>query len=169
MTRFLAVAAIAAAAALGLAACGGDSSGGGAYGSGSETTTARAPAKPGGGAAVVSVGRVPELGTLIVDDSGRTLYDFHKDSGTTSACYGACAAAWPPLLTDGSPKAEKGASASKLGTTRRNDGTLQVTYAGHPLYTYVADTEPGQANGNDIDQFGAEWYALTPHGGEPKD
>lgn len=167
MTRFLIVAAIAASAALGLAACGDGGSGGG-YGSGSGTTAAKAPAQAGGGAAVVSVGSVSELGALIVDGGGHTLYDFHKDRGATSACYEACAAAWPPLLTDGRPEAEKHASASKLGTTRRNDGTVQVTYAGHPLYTYAADTKPGQANGNDVDQFGGEWYALTPQGGEPK-
>ena len=56
-----------------------------------------------------------------------------------------------------------------LGTTKRKDGTLQVTYAGRPLYTYVGDQRPGEANGNDIDPFGAEWYALQPNGQEPED
>jgi predicted lipoprotein with Yx(FWY)xxD motif len=98
-----------------------------------------------------------------------TLYDFHKDKGGKSACYDACAAAWPPLLTEGNPQAQGPADRSMLGTTKRKDGTLQVTYNGWPLYTYVADQKPGEANGNDIDQFGAEWYALMPNGQEPED
>jgi predicted lipoprotein with Yx(FWY)xxD motif len=59
--------------------------------------------------------------------------------------------------------------ASKLGTTKRSDGTLQVTYAGHPLYTYTADTKPGDAKGNDFSSFGAQWYALQPSGEEAGD
>ena len=104
----------------------------------------------------------PKLGKNIVDSKGFTLYDFHKDKGTTSTCYGGCAQVWPPLTTEGEPKAGEGAMASKLGTTKRKDGTVQVTYAGHPLYTYTADTKPGDAKGNDFSSFGAEWYALQP-------
>ena len=106
---------------------------------------------------------------VLVDSNGMTLYDFHKDKGGESSCYGACAQAWPPLLTEGEPQVGDGASASKLGTTKRNDGTLQVTYAGHPLYTFVQDQKPGEANGNDISAFGAEWYALQGNGEEPED
>ena len=109
---------------------------------------------------------MPKLGKVIVDAKGFTLYDFHKDKGGKSACYGACAKVWPPLLSEGQPQAGEGAMASKLGTTKRKDGTLQVTYAGWPLYTYEADKKPGDANGNDIDSFGAEWYALQPSGEE---
>jgi predicted lipoprotein with Yx(FWY)xxD motif len=165
-----------AVAAIVIAGCGGgDSTSGGAYGgksgggksnSTSETTPG---AKASASAGVVSAAEVGGLGTILVDSSGRTLYDFHKDQGTTSSCYGACAGAWPPLLTEGEPEAEGGAGAAKLGTTKRKDGTTQVTYAGHPLYTYVGDQGPGEANGNDIDQFGAEWYALQPSGEEPED
>ncbi len=119
-----------------------------------------------GTAAVITVGTVPKLGKVLVDSKGLTLYDFHKDKGGKSACYGACEQVWPPLTTEGEPQAGEGAMASKLGTTKRKDGTMQVTYAGWPLYTYVADKKPGEANGNDIDSFGAEWYALQPSGEE---
>jgi len=139
-----------------------ESGSGGRYGGGEKTT-------PSSGAGVVKAAKVGDLGTIVVSSEGLTLYDFHKDKGGTSACYGACASAWPPLLTEGAPKAEGGAMANQLGTTKRNDGTVQVTYNGWPLYTYAGDQAPGEANGNDIDQFGAEWYALQPNGEEPED
>jgi predicted lipoprotein with Yx(FWY)xxD motif len=72
-------------------------------------------------------------------------------------------------MTSGAPQPQKGAKASLLGTTKRSDGSTQVTYAGHPLYTYTGDSAPGQANGNDLSQFGAQWYALMPSGQEPAD
>jgi predicted lipoprotein with Yx(FWY)xxD motif len=112
---------------------------------------------------------VPKLGKVIVDEKGFTLYYFHKDKGSTSTCYGACEQVWPPLTGEGDPTAGEGARASKLGVTKRKDGTMQATYAGHPLYTYTVDQKPGDAKGNDIDEFGGEWYALTPAGEEPKD
>jgi len=163
------------------AGCGSDSStAGGAYGgkggtgSGGETSTASSETESAssggsGGDGIVSAAKVGDLGTVLVTSQGLTLYDFHKDKGGTSACYGACAGAWPPLLTEGNPQAQGAAERSMLGTTKRKDGTLQVTYNGWPLYTYVADKSPGEANGNDIDQFGAEWYALQPDGQEPED
>ncbi len=103
---------------------------------------------------------------VLVDSEGMTLYDFHKDKGTTSSCYGPCAEGWPPMLTEGEPTVGNGAMASKLGTTERKDGTTQVTYAGHPLYTFVGDEGPGEANGNDVSAFGAQWYALKGNGEE---
>jgi predicted lipoprotein with Yx(FWY)xxD motif len=172
---------LATGALLVVSGCGGgsDSSGsgeGGAYGSGGgESSTAQnAKSEAGGGeaasgAGVVAVAKSPELGAILVDSKGFTLYDFDKDKGTTSACYGACAGVWPPLTTSAAPQAMSGAEASKLGTTKRSDGTMQVTYAGHPLYTYVADTKPGEAKGNDLSLYGGEWYALQPNGEEPKD
>ena len=165
---FPASVALALIAILAIAGCGSSSdsssSSGGAYGSGGESTTK--PASTGGTAAVVTAASAPKLGRIIVDSEGLTLYDFHKDKGTTSACYGGCAQVWPPLITEGDPQAGEGAMASKLGTTKRKDGTTQVTYAGHPLYTYTADTKPGDAKGNDFSSFGAEWYALQPSGEE---
>jgi predicted lipoprotein with Yx(FWY)xxD motif len=164
-----AIAALGLIAMLAIAGCGSsdESSGsGGGYGSRNESTTTAASESPGGKPAIVSTRTVPELGKVVVDSQGFTLYDFHKDKGGVSACYGACATAWPPLLSAGEPRAGDGAITAKLGTSKRKDGTLQVTYAGLPLYTYAADRKPGDANGNDIDSFGAEWYALLPSGEE---
>ena len=174
--------ALVAGAALIVAGCGSSSSdttssssggGGSLYGSGGSGSSTTASSQSGaaggataGGAGVVSVGNTPKLGKVIVTSKGFTLYDFHKDKGTKSACYGGCAKVWPPLSSSGAPKAEGGAQASKLGTTKRTDGTTQVTYAGHPLYTYVADKKPGDTTGNDFTSFGGQWYALTPAGQE---
>jgi predicted lipoprotein with Yx(FWY)xxD motif len=161
------------AAALIAAGCGGSGDPGGGYGGKNSTTGGgdtgvEAEADTASGT-VVSVGSVPGLGRVLVDAAGLTLYDFHKDKGAASSCYGACAGVWPPLITDGEAQASNGAIASKLGTTKRKDGTTQITYAGHPLYTYAEDGKPGDSKGNDIDSFGAEWYALEPSGAEPED
>jgi predicted lipoprotein with Yx(FWY)xxD motif len=163
----LVVALVAMLAMLAVVGCGSDDGGsaGGGYG-GSRTTTETAPPGAESGAAVLTLSRAKGVGPVLVDAKGFTVYDFHKDKGTTSSCYGACAEAWPPVLTEGPPTAGEGASAAKLGTTERRDGTTQVTYAGHPLYTFANDTKPGEANGNDVDAFGAEWYALQGSGEE---
>ena len=170
---FPVVAALALIALLAIAGCGSSndssssSSGGGAYGGGgSSTSTTASNPSSGGTVAVVTAASAPELGKIIVDSKGFTLYDFHKDKGGKSACYGPCEKAWPPLTSEGEPEAGEGAMASKLGTTERKDGTMQVTYDGHPLYTFVEDKKPGEANGNDTTAFGAEWYALLPSGEE---
>jgi predicted lipoprotein with Yx(FWY)xxD motif len=134
---------------------------------GSENKSASSESS-GGSAAVMSLGHTND-GMVLVDSNGMTVYDFHKDKGTTSSCYGACEQAWPPVTTEGEPTAGNGASASKLGTTERKDGTMQVTYAGHPLYTFVEDKKPGEANGNDTSAFGAQWYALKGNGEEAGD
>lgn len=104
------------------------------------------------------------LGRILVDGRGHTLYLFAKDTRGRSSCAGACAAAWPPLIASGKPLAAAGAKASLLGTTRRADGRLQVTYGHHPLYLFVNDAKKGETNGQAVDAFGAEWYALTPAG-----
>jgi predicted lipoprotein with Yx(FWY)xxD motif len=106
------------------------------------------------------------LGRILVDSKGITLYDFVQDKGTTSTCYGACAALWPPLLTTGKPLAGTGVRASLLGTTKRKDGKLEVTYGGHPLYYFVTDRKPGQTTGQGINQFGAPWWVISPAGKE---
>jgi predicted lipoprotein with Yx(FWY)xxD motif len=187
--RFHALALLAVIAAVAVAGCGGgDSSGsGGMYGGKGEREKASSGGSEGeggtGGAyaapaaapnaeegtTFVSLGSVPELGLVLVNSKGFTLYDFHKDKGTQSACYGACAGAWPPLLTKGEPQPSNGASAGKLGTTKRKDGTTQVTYAGHPLYTFSGDKNPGEADGHDLSAFGAQWYALKTSGAEAPD
>jgi predicted lipoprotein with Yx(FWY)xxD motif len=113
----------------------------------------------------VAIAKTP-IGRILVDNNGRTLYDFPPDHNGTSVCYGACAALWPPLTTTGKPHAGRGVVASLLGTTRRSDGKLEVTYGGHPLYYYVADTKPGQLSGQGLIQFGAPWWALSAAGKE---
>lgn len=104
------------------------------------------------------------IGTVIVTGQGRTLYMFAADKRGKSACYGQCAHYWPPLLTAGKPTAVKGAKASLLGTTRRKDGMLQVTYNGRPLYRYISDTKAGQTNGQGLNLSGGLWWAISPNG-----
>jgi predicted lipoprotein with Yx(FWY)xxD motif len=104
------------------------------------------------------------LGRILVDARGRTLYLFEKDKRGRSACAGTCATYWPPLLAHGKPTAGAGAKRSLLATTRRANGTRQVTYAGHPLYRFVQDTRAGQTNGQDLHDFGAGWYVVSPAG-----
>lgn len=126
----------------------------------SSALAANNSAKVGAKVAVASSG----LGRILVDGRGRTLYLFEKDSHGRSACAGSCAGYWPPLITSGKPLATAGAKASLLGTTRRADGRLQVTYNHHPLYTFVRDIRKGQTNGEAVNVFGAEWYALSAAG-----
>ena len=104
------------------------------------------------------------LGRILVNGRGHTLYMFEKDKHGRSSCAGQCAGFWPPLITSGKPLAIAGAKSSLLGTTRRADGRLQVTYNHHPLYTFVKDTRKGQTNGEEVNAFGAEWYAVSTAG-----
>ena len=106
--------------------------------------------------------RSSSLGKILVDAKGHTLYLFEKDKQDRSACSGQCASFWPPLLTSGKATAGVGVKAALLGTTRRSDGKLQVTYAGHPLYRFALDTQAGQTKGEALKKFGAEWYVLAP-------
>jgi predicted lipoprotein with Yx(FWY)xxD motif len=155
--------AMAAGTGLVVAACGSSGSPGSAA-----ATSASAPASTpastaaAAGAAVLKTEH-SSLGAVLADGKGYTVYWFGADHGTTSACTGACAAAWPPVT--GTPQAASGVSLSgKLGTITRSGGVTQATYNGHPLYTYKADTAPGQANGNGVDAFGGYWYAVTISG-----
>lgn len=125
--------------------------------------TALAASDSGSRAATVSTAKT-SLGKVIVNVRGRTLYLFEKDKHGKSACSGACASYWPPLITHGKPLAIGGAKQSLLGTIKRSNGSRQVTYAGHPLYTFVQDTKRGQTNGEGSKLFGAGWDALTPAG-----
>jgi predicted lipoprotein with Yx(FWY)xxD motif len=116
------------------------------------------------GPADVMVASTP-LGTILTDKAGRTLYLFKADTGKTSTCYGACAAAWPPYLTDGTPTGSgNGLTSSKFGTTTRTDHTTQVTYNGHPLYYFAEDTMPKEIKGQGVNAFGALWYVVDPAG-----
>jgi predicted lipoprotein with Yx(FWY)xxD motif len=104
------------------------------------------------------------LGKIIANGNGRTLYLFEKDKRGKSACSGACASYWPPLITHGKPMAAGGAKQALLGTINRSNGSRQVTYAGHPVYTYLLDTKRGQTKGEGSTLFGAGWDALSPGG-----
>jgi predicted lipoprotein with Yx(FWY)xxD motif len=139
-------------AVLALAGCGGSAS------HALPTTSDGRPATVG----VASTG----LGDVLVDRQGRTLYLFARDSGTVSACTGACAVNWPPLRVRGAPLVGSGATPSDVGTTARADGFSQLTYNGHPLYTFVNDKKPGDTNGEGISAFGGSWFAVSPAGNQ---
>ena len=136
-----------------LAACGTAATN---YGGGS------APSSPSGSATISVQGS--SLGQILVDGNGKTLYLFEADTSAQSTCTGGCAQAWPPVTTSGAPKAAGGASASLLGTSARSDGTTQVTFGGHPLYSFTGDTKPGDTNGEGSTAFGAGWDVLSPSG-----
>ena len=165
MTRPIGLAALAVAGALALAACGGSSTS-------SSSGAAAAPGYGGGtagasngstAASVVST-KTSSLGTFLVDGQGRTLYLWDADHGPRSTCTAACAQAWPPLTTTATPKASGAVKSSLLGTATRADGSREVTYAGHPLYTYAGDTRPGQVTGEGSNSFGAPWWTVTTAG-----
>ena len=102
--------------------------------------------------------------TILVDSKSHTLYLFMKDKSGKSSCTGACAANWPPYMTTAKPRAGAGAKAALLGTTKRSNGKLQVTYNHHPLYHFKFDTKAHQAKGEAIDAFGGLWYAVSAKG-----
>jgi predicted lipoprotein with Yx(FWY)xxD motif len=169
VTKILALTLV--ATALLIAGCGDDDDDGSAE-SGSAETTATAestgPAEGSSGGQPAATGTTIKLGgsqygrVLFGPDDG-AIYYFDKESGSRSECYGACAQAWPPVLTDGEPKAGSGVRQSLLGTTKRDDGTSQVTYAGHPLYYYV-DDPPGEVLCHNVEEFGGLWLAVQPSG-----
>lgn len=101
------------------------------------------------------------LGEVLVTGEGMTLYLFDVDQGNESSCYDECALTWPPLLTDGTPQAQGTADPSLLGTTSREDGSTQVTYGGHPLYLYAQDSDPGDTNGQGVEDI---WWVVSPGG-----
>jgi predicted lipoprotein with Yx(FWY)xxD motif len=146
--------------ALAVAGCG---SSGGRQPAGYGAPTPSAAASGSSGEASIALAS-STLGKILVDSKGQTLYLFQADKGTASMCNGACASAWPPLTTTGKPIAGPGLSAAKLGTTNRSDGRTEVTYNGHPLYTFVGDIAPGQTTGQGNQAFGAEWDVLSSAG-----
>jgi predicted lipoprotein with Yx(FWY)xxD motif len=164
--RIVGVAALATAALI-VAGCGSSSS--------SSTTTATAAAATTPATSTTSTTAAAASGvtiktakgsgaTYLTGPNGRALYLWVADSGGKSACMGTCAKAWPPLITKGSPTAGAGVNASDLGTTMRSDGTEEVTYKGHPLYYFVADTSAGSTKGQGSDSFGAKWWLVAPSG-----
>ena len=149
----LAGAALISLTALALASCGG----------GNSTPASIPPPKTANGKPATLGVESTSLGKILVNGQGDTLYLFQADTGTKSNCSGACATNWPPL-TSGNPTVGKGASASKVGTTKRSDGRTQVTYNGHPVYTYSGDGSAGDTNGQGLNAFGGLWYVVSPAG-----
>jgi predicted lipoprotein with Yx(FWY)xxD motif len=133
---------------------------GGGVGQASASVSHAAATKPKAAVRVTTT----DLGKTLVDSQGRTVYLFTADSGTTSACTGACATAWPPLMATGTPTVGHGAKAKLIGTTTRSDGGQQVTYKGHPLYHFAQDQKAGDTNGEGITAFGGSWFGVSPAG-----
>jgi predicted lipoprotein with Yx(FWY)xxD motif len=107
--------------------------------------------------------RSTAVGKVLVGANGRTLYLFTADKGAKSACYGQCATYWPPLIA-GDPTAGAGLHGSMLGTTKRKDGKLQVTYNGHPLYFFALDKTAGDIKGQGYVHFGGTWWRVSAQG-----
>ncbi|MGA7911209.1 MAG: hypothetical protein WCC30_06645 [Candidatus Dormiibacterota bacterium] len=157
-SRFLATTGLVALAMV-AAACGGSTP------SASNPSPSPSPSpSPAAAGTTIAVATNATHGQILVDGKGMTVYLFVADTGTSSTCYGSCATIWPPVLTDGAPKAGNGAVASLLGTTTRTDGKVEVTYAGHPLYYFITDKAAGDTTGQGVNGFGALWWVMSPSG-----
>lgn len=152
------LAAAIAASALLLSACGSGSS----YGDDDKSDTPSSSSSSSGAAAVQL--KSGSAGTYLADAEGRSLYLLTADKGSTSTCSGACATNWPPLTTTGVPKAMGKVEADDLGTTKRADGTTQVTFYGHPLYYFKGDSGAGSTSGQGIESFGGYWWLVDSSG-----
>ena len=126
------------------------------------TPTEQSMASPGMGADTVEMGKHAQLGDILVDSAGRTLYRFTNDGPNVSNCSGACAQNWPPLTVAGDAVAAGEGVPAGLGVINRADGTRQATFNGQPLYYYIADTAPGDARGQGV---GSIWFVVSPDGG----
>jgi predicted lipoprotein with Yx(FWY)xxD motif len=110
------------------------------------------------------VAKSSRYGKILFDGRGYVLYAFTKDAKGRSACAGDCARAWPPYFAKGPLRVGEGLQSSKIGTTKRADGRLQVTYGGRPLYYYVGDDGPGVIRCQNVFEFGGDWLVLRPSG-----
>lgn len=164
MRHWLASAAGALAAGLLAAACSSGST------SSSSTPAGSSPASQASGshaaaAATVSLHSLTKVpGKALVAGNGHALYLFEADKNGKSTCSGACASTWPPFTVSSKPQSGMGVKQSLLGTVKRSDGSMQVTYNGHPLYFFAGDNGAGTAHGEGTEQFGAEWYVMNGHG-----
>jgi predicted lipoprotein with Yx(FWY)xxD motif len=129
----------------------------------SSSTSSASPVSATPSATMVQT-RATSLGQVLVDAQGRTMYLFEQDNGTMSTCTGSCTSVWPPVPVSGAPTVSGGASATAVGVATEANGVKQLTYAGHPLYYFAGDGQPGQTRGQAIDEFGAKWYALDSSG-----
>jgi|SRR5271166_6802644 len=150
--RYL-VAGLIAAVTLITAACGSSS--------GSSSSAASTPAGQASSGTALKTATISGA-TVLTNAGGFTLYWFAPDTATKSNCNGSCAQIWPPVK---GPVTAGAGITGTLGTITRSDGTVQATYNGHPLYTYTADTAPGQASGNGINASGGVWHEVTVSGG----
>jgi predicted lipoprotein with Yx(FWY)xxD motif len=116
----------------------------------------------GGTGTTITVGD-SDFGSMLFDSSKRAIYVFENDRNGGTVCYGTCAEAWPPVLTDGEPRPGKRVKASLLGTVKRRDGRVQVTYAGKPLYFY-AHERPGEVRCHNVNLNGGYWWVIGPDG-----
>jgi predicted lipoprotein with Yx(FWY)xxD motif len=116
------------------------------------------------GEATVNTADVGTYGSVLVNGDGMPLYVFSLDTGDTSACTGDCATEWMPVASQGTPAAGDGVDATKLGTITRDDGSMQVTYNGHPLYTFASDTGSGDAAGQGMEDNGGTWNLISATG-----
>ena len=153
---FLASLAALPLAAFALAGCGGGSS---------DSASVTLPKTTSGRPATLGVSN-SGLGQILVNSTGRSLYLFEKDTGSTSTCLGACATNWPPLRANGKPTIGSGLKSSLVGTSTRSDGSSQVTYNGHPLYLFADDESAGETSGQGVNAFGGLWYLLSASGSE---
>jgi predicted lipoprotein with Yx(FWY)xxD motif len=163
--RFALLALAALAFGIAAAGCGGSSSSGAKPASGTNASSGSSgPYGHGGGssssAVTVKTASSP-LGTILVDQDGKTLYLFEADTMNESNCSGGCLALWPAVMANGKATPGSGVSAGMIGTAT---GSSQVTYAGHPLYWFSGDTAAGDTNGEGLTDFGGAWYAVSPAG-----
>ena len=170
MSKRLLVLVAAAAALVAFAACGDDDDDGSGGDDAAATTEAPAttteaaeqPAEaPAATGTAIKAGS-SQFGQVLFDGDDQAVYYFDKEKSSTSECYGGCAEAWPPVLTEGEPEGGNGVQGGKLGTTERDDGSTQVTYNGRPLYYY--DEPAGQVSCHNVDEFGGLWLAVQPNG-----
>jgi predicted lipoprotein with Yx(FWY)xxD motif len=152
-------------AALAVAGCGSSSSTAASSSPAAASSSAAASGSSSAAAPAVKIATAKgSAGTYLTGASGRAVYLWVADTNGKSACSGACAAAWPPVLVSGSATAGTGATAGDLGTTTRSDGSKQVTYKGHPLYYFSGDPSAGTTTGQGSDSFGAKWWLVSPSG-----
>jgi predicted lipoprotein with Yx(FWY)xxD motif len=169
ISRFALLAAATLALGIAVAGCGGSSSSSSPPASGGTNASSGSSGGYGYGggggsssATAVTLKAVSSpLGTILVDQDGKTLYLFEADSKNKSNCSGGCLNLWPPVMANGKATAGSGVTAGMIGTAT---GSSQVTYAGHPLYWFSGDTNAGDTNGQGLDDFGGKWYAISPAG-----
>ncbi|WP_328535314.1 COG4315 family predicted lipoprotein [Streptomyces sp. NBC_00344] len=164
-TKAAAMAAVAviAAAVSGCSSGGGSTSQGSAAGSSPSSSMQASSTSTASAVKTVMLKNTP-FGKILVNGKGRTLYLFEADKTSKSTCSDACAQAWPPLIVKGTPTAGSGVQTKLMSTSVRSGGSKQVTYKGHPLYTYQGDHKAGQTNGQGLNQFGAKWYVVNADG-----